>query len=345
LLEDIKENATVTRVADRIQRELSIPFHLEGHEIFTAASIGIALSSTPYEHPEDLLRDADTAMYRAKARGRARYEIFHPGMHTHAVAVLQIETDLRRAIERNELLLHYQPIVSLRLQRIIGFEALLRWRHAKRGMVSPAEFIPIAEETGQIVPIGWWVLQEACQQMQQWRQQFPNHPLFTISVNLSGRQFTSHLIDQINRTLQKTGLNAQHLKLEITESILMESAESASSTLAQLKQLGIQLAIDDFGTGYSSLSYLHRFPIDCLKIDRSFVSKLDVDGEQLAIVRTIMTLAWNLGMDVVAEGVETAKQLAQVRALQCEYAQGYLFSKPLTPAAVEQLLILNPVSY
>ncbi|NJO40312.1 MAG: EAL domain-containing protein [Cyanobacteria bacterium RU_5_0] len=337
LLEDIKDNADATQVADRIQRELSLPFNLEGHEVFTAASIGIAFSMTGYTRPDDLIRDADTAMYHAKAAGRGRYEIFHLGMHTHAVELLQLETDLRRAIERQELLLHYQPIVSLRFQRIIGFEALLRWYHPRRGYICPTEFVPIAEETGLIIPIGQWVLRQACQQMRHWQQQFSDREPI-ISVNLSSKQFTPYLIEQISQILEDTGLNARYLRLEITESTLMENAESAIMTLTQLRDLGIQLAIDDFGTGYSSLSYLHRFPIDTLKIDRSFISKIDVDGEQLAIVRTIMTLAWNLGVEVIAEGVETQKQLVQLRSLRCEYAQGYFFCKPVDAEMIAQLM-------
>ncbi|MBI4783451.1 MAG: EAL domain-containing protein [Oscillatoriophycideae cyanobacterium NC_groundwater_1537_Pr4_S-0.65um_50_18] len=338
LLEQIKNNQCVTQVADRIQHALTLPFDIEGHEVFTAASIGIALSTTGYARPEDLLRDADIAMYRAKAHGRARYEIFHPKMHTRAVALLQLETDLRRAIERQELQLHYQPIVSLRTRQAIGFEALIRWQHPTRGKVSPDEFIPIAEETGLIVPIGDWVLREACRQMQSWRQMFPDRQPLMINVNVSGKQFSPHLTEQVSKILRETGLDPRQLKIEITESLLMENAEYAVLTLTQLQELGIQLAMDDFGTGYSSLSYLHRFPIDTLKIDRSFISRLDVDGEQLTIVRTIIMLAWNLGMEVVAEGVETAKQLAQLHALRCEYAQGYFFSKPLDAQAVEQFI-------
>jgi EAL domain-containing protein (putative c-di-GMP-specific phosphodiesterase class I) len=234
-------------------------------------------------------------------------------------------------------LLHYQPILSLRTQQIVGFEALLRWQHPKRGMVPPGDFITIAEETGLIIPIGRWILQEACRRMQQWRQQHPEQNL-TISVNLSGKQFTPRLIDEIRQILQETQLEARYLKLEITESILMENAEAAIVTLSQLRDLGIGLAIDDFGTGYSSLSYLHRFPIDTLKIDRSFTSKIDVDGEQLAIVRTIITLAWNLGMEVIAEGVETQKQLVQLKALHCDQAQGYFFCKPVDAVMATQLI-------
>jgi diguanylate cyclase (GGDEF)-like protein/PAS domain S-box-containing protein len=350
LLADVKDRDSATRIADRIQEELLLPFSLDGHEVFSAASIGIAFSTVGYDRPEDLLRDADIAMYRAKAHGRARYAIFHPGMHSKAVALLQIETDLRRAIDRQELQLHYQPIVSLRTRQITGFEALVRWAHPQRGMVPPAEFVPVAEETGLITPMGWWVLQESCRQMQQWHERFPNPQPLTVNVNLSSKQFSPHLVEQISQILAETQLPPQFLKLEITESILMENAESAVSTLSQLKKLGTLLAIDDFGTGYSSLNYLHRFPIDTLKVDRSFISKVDVDGEQLAIARTIITLAWNLGMEVVAEGVETMKQLAQLRSLQCDYAQGFLFSSPLDVKAVERLMssqmdqpiVLNP---
>ncbi|MBE9178053.1 EAL domain-containing protein [Oculatella sp. LEGE 06141] len=357
LLEDIKEVASAISVANRIQQELTQPFNLGGHEVFTTASIGIALSTLEYDRSEDLLRDADTAMYWAKAQGRARHEIFSINMHTRAVALLQLETDLRRAVstiqldqsltepmprDAPEFLLHYQPIVALKSRHIIGFEALLRWQHPQRGMISPAEFVPISEETGLIVPLGTWVLREACRQMRYWQTQFTTIPPLTISVNLSGKQFTPQLISQVNHILNETGLDPSSLKLEITESVLMENADAAVTMLSQLKAIGIQLAVDDFGTGYSSLSHLHRFPIDTLKIDRSFISKIDRDGEQLAIVRTIMTLAWNLGMEVVAEGVETPKQLAQLRALQCEYGQGYLFSKPIASSEVINLVLAEP---
>jgi diguanylate cyclase (GGDEF)-like protein/PAS domain S-box-containing protein len=342
LLEDIKDSSQVTAIADRIQQELMQPFNLSGHEVFTTVSIGIALSSTGYTLAEDVLRDADIAMYRAKAKGRACYAIFSKGMYTRAVAQLQLETDLRWAIDRQEFELYYQPIVSLNNNRITGFEALLRWQHASRGLIYPGEFISLAEETGLVVPIGLWVLREACRQMQVWHTNFTQIPPLTISVNLSGKQFTPQLIEDIQKILHETRLPAHCLRLEITESILMENTDSAALMLAQLQALGIQLSMDDFGTGYSSLSYLHRFPIDTLKIDRSFINKIDVDGEQLAIVRTIITLAWNLGMDVVAEGVETPKQLAQLRALQCEYGQGYFFSEPINSQSVAQLMATAP---
>ncbi len=342
LLDRISALSNATAVADRIQRELSVPFKLAEHEIFTSASIGIALGTADYEWSEDLLRDADTAMYRAKAHGKARYEVFDRGMHLRAVALLQLENDLRRALDRQEFRLCYQPIVSLRDLRILGFEALIRWHHSERGVISPTEFIPIAEETGLIVPIGHWALYEACRQMQDWHQRFPMLPPLMVQVNVSGKQFSSSLVEEIEQILVQTRLRPNQLKLELTESILMENAEQAVSILKNLKHLGLQLSIDDFGTGYSSLSYLHRFPIDTLKVDRSFINKLDSDGEQLAIVRTIMTLAWNLGIDVVAEGVETGKQLAQLKSLQCDAAQGYFFAAPLDPIKAEQLLSGEP---
>ena len=339
LLERIQNLEDAKKIAERVHKALSAPFNLSGHEVFTSASIGITLSTTEYERPEDLLRGADIAMYRAKALGRACHEVFDTEMHTRVVKLLQLENALRRAVERQEFLLYYQPIVALATGKIAGFEALVRWQHPEQGIVSPAEFVPMAEETGLIIPIGQWVLQEACRQMKAWHTTFPDQPPLSISVNLSGRQF-SHpsLIKQIGQILADTELDAHSLKLEITESAIMENTESAMDMMLQLKAMGIQLSVDDFGTGYSSLGYLYRFPMDLLKIDRSFISRVDVDGEKLELVRTIITLAWNLGMDVVAEGVETTKQLAQLKALKCEYAQGYLFSRPVGSADAEKLI-------
>lgn len=342
LINNITNPTIVTEYADRIQQILQQPFYIDGHEIFTTVSIGITFSEIGYEWSDDLLRDADTAMYWAKAQGKACHAIFNADMHARAVALLKLETDLRRAIERQEFKLYYQPIVSLKTGYMSGFEALLRWHHPDRGLVSPTEFIPIAEETGLIVPVGVWVLHEACRQMREWQLRFPCVPPLTISVNLSGKQFNPDLITHIHHALQESELEAQCLRLEITESILIDNTESAAMLLAQLQGLGIQLSMDDFGTGYSSLSYLYRFPVNTLKIDRSFINKIDRDGEQLAIVRTIMTLAWNLGMDVVAEGIETFKQLAQMRALQCDYGQGYFFSPPLDSRSAEQMITSHP---
>ena len=339
LLENIKDLGEVTQVAERIQNELSRPFNLGGHEVFTTASIGIALSAVGYDRAEDILRDADTAMYRAKILGKARHEVFNKDMHAHAINLLLMETDLRHALERQELSLHYQPVVSLKTNSLIGFEALVRWQHPQRGSVAPAEFIPIAEETGLIIPVGRWVLREACRQMRQWQKQFSSDPPLYISVNLSGKQFTqSDLITQIIQTLQETGLDPRILKLEITESVVMENIATAISMLQQLRAVGVEVSIDDFGTGYSSLSYLHRLPIDTLKIDRSFVSQMTQNDENTEIVRTIVTLAKSLELGVVAEGVETPEQLAQLRLLKCDGGQGYLFSVPLDAEAAEALI-------
>ncbi|HCF26393.1 MAG TPA: diguanylate cyclase, partial [Cyanobacteria bacterium UBA11049] len=338
LLEDIKDITDATKMADRIYQELSRPFDLSGHEVFTTVSIGIAISTLGYDRPEDLLRDADMTMYRAKALGKGRLEVFDPTLHDRAMARLQLEIDLRRALERQELQLHYQPIVSLNNGRIAGYEALVRWQHPQRGWVSPVEFIPLAEETGLIIPMGLWVLRQACQQLRTWQQQQQQDPPLTVNVNLSGKQFDQpNLIENIKQVLQETGLDASSLKLEITESVLVENATPAVAILKQLKALGIKLAIDDFGTGYSSLSYLHQMPIDTLKIDRSFINNVDCDPEKIEMIRTIVSLAWNLGMNVVAEGVETKKQMYQLQALKCEYGQGYYFSRPLDANAVKTL--------
>jgi len=345
LLEDIQNEQDATQIADRIEQELKLPFNLEGHGVFAAASIGILLGTKEYERPEELLRDADTAMYRAKAQGKGCYELFDIGMRDRAIALLHLENDLRRAVENQEFQLHYQPIVSLKDQKIVGFEALVRWQHPTRGLVAPMEFIPVAEDTGLIIPLGWWVLKEACRQMRAWQLQFAVKPPLTINVNLSGKQFAqANLLEQINQILEETGLEAGSLKLEITESCIVENMQSAALMLSKLQEMGIQVAIDDFGTGYCSLAYLHRFPVNTLKIDRSFVN--DLDGEGIEIIRAIVNLAWNLGMEIVAEGVETEKQILQLNALKSssgqEYlGQGYLFSKPLNSNAATALMSLS----
>ncbi len=328
LLENVTELSDATVVAERVQKAMTHPFQLGSQQVFSSASIGIALGHSDYERAEDLLRDADMAMYRAKARGKARHEVFDAEMHTRAVALLQLETDLRWAIERDEFRLHYQPIVKLDSGAVVGFEALIRWQHPQRGLVAPAEFIPIAEETGWIVPIGKWVLEEACAQLARW--QADADIALSMSVNLSGKQFSQpDLIELVETTIRHSGIAPGSLKLEITESAIMEDAQIVTSRLLQLRQLGVQLGLDDFGTGYSSLSYLHRFPLDTLKIDRSFVARLLEDGENREIVRTIVTLGKNLGMDVVAEGVEEAQQLSDLRDLNCQHGQGYYFARPL----------------
>jgi diguanylate cyclase (GGDEF)-like protein len=339
LLDGLEDFSHAIHVAERVQDELMQPFNLKGHEVYTTASIGIALSTTGYDHPENILRDADIAMYRAKDNGKARYELFDTVMHTRAVALLKLENDLRRAIERQEFRVFYQPIISLQTDQIAGFEALVRWEHPERGVVSPDEFIPLSEETGLIMEIGHWVLHEACRQMYEWQESL-QRPLM-LSVNLSGKQFIQpNLIGQIKSILHETNFDPRWLRLEITESVVMENAEAATSMLHQLRDLGAHLSIDDFGTGYSSLSYLHRFPVTTLKIDRSFIGRMGEGDENSEIVRTIMTLANNLGMEVVAEGVETEEQLAQLRALKCEYGQGYLFSRPVN-AEMARMMILE----
>ncbi len=338
LLSGMTDATDAVRVAQRIQNELSQPFVLDKNSAFATASIGIALSSSGYDRPEDILRDADTAMYRAKENGKARYEVFDHGMHARAVSRLQLESDLRHAVEQNEFCVHYQPIVSLQTGRLAGFEALLRWNHPRRGIVMPADFIPVAEETGLIVPIGEWVLKEACARVRKWQIDSPSHRSLSLSVNLSARQVAQpDLLERIKEALAATKLNPHCLKLEITESVVMENAEAAALMFKQLRSLGVQLSIDDFGTGYSSLSYLHRFPLNYLKIDRSFVSRLTTDNDN-AIVRTISTLARNLGMEVIAEGIETEEQHQQLKMLGCEYGQGYLFSRPVDNAGVLHVL-------
>jgi diguanylate cyclase (GGDEF)-like protein/PAS domain S-box-containing protein len=339
LLEDIHDVTDATTVADRIHQDLAVPFTIGGQEVFTSASIGIALSATGYDRPEDLLRDADTAMYRAKAAGKSTHQIFDQGMHSRAVAQLQMETSLRRALERQEFRLFYQPTISLKTGKLTGFEALLRWQHPERGLIYPNEFVSHVEETGLIVPIGKWVLEEACKQLHVWQKQFQSD--LTISVNLSSKQFSqTDLVQDVSLILEKTELQSNTLMLEITESTIMERPESITYTLEKLRALHVQLHIDDFGTGYSSLSYLHRFPIDSLKVDRSFVSRISEDSSE--IVCAIVGLAHTLGMDVVAEGVETAEQAAQLRSLGCEYAQGYYFSRPVDKASAGRLIESQP---
>jgi diguanylate cyclase (GGDEF)-like protein len=343
LLDGIPNQAEATNMARRIQEKLQSPFNLSGHEVFTTTSIGIAVSSTGYDDPENMLRDADTAMYRAKAQGKACYEVFDKGMHTHAVYVLQMENDLRRAIEREELRVYYQPIVALENGQLAGFEALIRWQHPERGFINPSDFIPLAEDTGLIVPLGLWILKRACQQLCQWQWQSPANRSLFMSVNLSGKQVAQpDLVENIRDILDETHVDPKHLKLEITESAVMENAEMAARLLKRLKALGVQLSIDDFGTGYSSLSYLHRFPVNTLKIDRSFVGRIGEAAENIEIVRTVISLAENMGMEVVAEGIETLSQLTQLRKLKCQFGQGYLFSRPVDAQSVSAWISKKP---
>ena len=339
LLEDMGDISDATRVADRIQKELTVPFHIDQQEIFVTVSIGIAQSKTGYDQPEDFLRDAETAMYRAKTLGRARYQVFDADMHSRAVSLLRLENDLRRAIERNEFEIHYQPIVSLKTGRLSGFEALVRWRHPQRGLLCPVEFLSVVEEMDLILQMDHLVLRESCRQMKQWQVKYPQSASLMVSVNISGKHF-SHpgLIDFVDQIVRETGLDPHTLKLEIPESGIMENPEMAERALFQLKDRNIGLLIDDFGSGYSSLASLHRFPIETLKIDRSFVTAMEKDGENIEIVRAIVVLAHNLSMDVIAEGIETQEQLAVLKELGCEYGQGYFFAKPMDRAVAESYL-------
>jgi diguanylate cyclase (GGDEF)-like protein len=338
LLDDIQACSNATSVANRIRDSLSLHFSLSDHEVFVTASIGIAFGDRKYRRPEELLRDADTAMYHAKTMGRDCHAVFDRSMHTKAVAFLRMENDLRRAMEKEELSLYYQPIVELKTGRIAGLEALARWRHPERGLIPPGEFIPVAEETGLIIPIGRWVLREACRKMKSWHEQFPQDPPLTISVNLSAKEFTPDLVKEVKRTLRETGFRADCLRLEITESALMKDAKAAASILEELRALKVRLYMDDFGTGYSSLSYLHQLPIDALKIDRSFISKMLVGDENTEIVGAILGMAESLRIDVVAEGIEKQEQLEYLRRQNCRYAQGYLLSRPLAEKDVSPLI-------
>lgn len=349
LLDHIRDASDAIRVAERLQSELSRSFIIGEQEIYTTASIGITTSTGGYQDVNDILRDADTAMYRAKAEGRARWELFDVQMRDRAVTALQLEADLHHALERGQFSLRYQPIVNAIDGVIQGFEALLRWQHPVRGWISPVEFIPLAEETGLIISIGAWVLKEACQQCAQWQKQFPRQPALSISVNLSALQLAqANLVEHVVNVLQESGLAPGSLKLEITESTVMRDPERANTLLLELKQMGIKISLDDFGTGYSSLSQLRRLPLDTLKVDRSFVSDMDSDDEKRKITKLIVELAQLLGMNVIAEGAETALEVAQLRVMGCEYVQGYYFYRPLDVNSVEQELragrAVNPLN-
>ncbi len=332
------------RCASQVQAAMAPAFKLEGHEVFATVSIGITLGSPAYAEPADILRDAETANHGAVARGGACCEVFEADMRARVLALLDMETALRQAVMRGEeFQVYYQPIVALDTGWLAGFEALVRMRRSDGSLVPPADFIPMSEETGLIVHIGRWVLAEACRQMRTWQLRYPDHPPLRISVNLAGRQFAQlDLMRQIEDVLRETGLDTGSLKLEVTETLLMEHTDAAAQVLQQLRALGIRLLMDDFGTGYSSLSYLHRFPIDTLKIDASFVRRMDVDRKDADIIQTIVSLAHTLGMDLIAEGVETERQLAQLRALKVEYGQGYYFARPLDAAAAEALIATRP---
>jgi len=341
LLDDIRDPIEAVRVAERVQAELASPFLLNDQEIVISASIGIAASSGPYTGADELLRDADIAMYRAKRAGKARCEVSDPAMHASAVKRLSLETDLRRALDQGEFRVYYQPIVSLQTGKIVGFEALTRWQRPE-GVLSPIEFITVAEETGLIVQMNRQLLREACLQLRAWQTEFPSTVPLTLSVNITSREFAMpDLTSEIRKSIDLTGVEPSCLHFEIIETIAMGDAEKSGHVLAQLKALGVRLSIDDFGTGYSSLSRLRRIPVDTLKIDRAFISNMDRDRENREIVRAIVLLAHNLGLKVVAEGTETEEHVNLLKEFNCEMAQGYLYSRPIDAESMSKLLARN----
>lgn len=343
LLESIANVKDAKSVAERIQRQLQLPFQLDGYEIFfTRVSIGIVPGSVGYQKPEDLLQDANVALYRAKAQSNRCYEVFSSEIQANIVDLLPLENALQQSVFQERLCLHYQPIISFLTGRLNSFEILARWRHTYRGLVSPTEFIPLAEASGLIAPLSWWILRSACEQLKRWQQEFPKQSKLAINVNLSSVQLKQmNFVEQIEQILHSTGLEGNHLKIEITERSLLEDGDFHIKPLKQLKALGIQICVDDFGTGYSALSRLHEFPIDILKIDRSFVRCIDEDSGSLETVKMIVTLAHSLEMDVVAEGVETISQLSKLQQLGCEFVQGYLFSRPVDSQEASRLLRQN----
>ncbi|MCL2923506.1 MAG: EAL domain-containing protein [Trichodesmium sp. MAG_R04] len=347
LLETVSDLEDAVSLATLIQIAIARPIKLDVHKLFITASMGVAMSSNDYQWAGEILRDADIAMDQAKIQNQGSYLVFNSSMHSYITEMMQLEHDLHQAVEMleefschisNTFLLHYQPIISLSTDKLVGFEALVRWRNSPGSMVPPAKFIPIAEKTGLIIPLGLWIFWEACRQLQEWQRIYSQINL-NIAINISAKQFSqSNLIPQIQRILRRTGIDPQGLKIEITEGVVMDNAQSVSKLLSNLRELGMHLSIDDFGTGYSSLSYLHRFPIDTLKIDKSFVTNMGVKSENYKIVRAIVTLAHSLGLDVVAEGIETEEQLIQLKNLGCEYGQGFFFSQPINATEATELL-------
>ena len=340
LLEDGGEGIQAVDVADRVMQMLEEPFALEGKEVYVRASVGIAVAEGErLGDAEELLRNADVAMYMAKEKGKGRYQVFEPAMHDTALKRLELKADLQRALEHGEFVLHYQPVIELESGNISGVEALVRWIHPVRGIVPPLDFIPLAEETGLIVPIGRWVLEEACRTAVELQTRFPNQPQFHMAVNLSARQIARpELVDEVRGILQETALQPQALILEITESVMMQDMDLSIERLTELKALGVQLAIDDFGTGYSSLNYVRRFPVDILKVDKSFIDGVSEGGESSALTAAVIELAGILNLKPVAEGIERADQLQRLLELHCDLGQGFFFAKPLPSDDLKALL-------
>jgi diguanylate cyclase (GGDEF)-like protein len=339
LIEDMEDSSEVVKIAQRILNDLGMPADLDGHLVFVSASIGIVFNDARYERPADILRDADISMYHAKRQGRGRYSIFNPEMLDGVMTRVLLEADLRKALENQEFVVYYQSIIDLSTHQTIGFEALLRWQHPTRGLILPAEFISTAEEIGLIVPIGYWVLDEACRQIRNWQEQYPHDPPLTVNVNISMKQCVEiDFVERIVGILKNNNLDASCLKLELMEHLILENSEYISTILSKLDELGIKVQIDDFGTGYLLLGYLHTLPIDTLKINRAFISRLGNNDEGSEIVQTILTMAHGFGMKVVAEGVETDEQLSQLKLMECEYVQGFLFAKPVNNQEAGKLL-------
>ncbi len=336
LLENITDPAYTVTVAERIREKLDRPLDIKGHEVFTSISVGIALGSENYERPEQVLRDADVAMYEAKGRGNASYEIFDTKMHANILGRLQLVSDLRGAVEHHEFTLYHQPIIDLKTQQLKGFEALVRWNHPTRGLIYPMEFIPLAEEHGLINQIGSWILREACRQLKLLQVRYPVQPPLSMSINISSKQFSQQdFVGMLSGIIADTGVDPRSMILEITESMIMENVDAAVETMKRLRAMGVQLHIDDFGTGHSSLSYLQLFPVSALKIDRSFINKLTAKGDNQEIITYIVSLAESLNIDVIAEGVEMEHQLANVQNLNCGYGQGYLFARPMAFQSID----------
>lgn len=336
LLNQISYAADAIKIAERIKQKLSTPIFIEGQLLFTTASIGIAVGGTHYSNAQEIIRDADIAMYQAKKHGKAEWKLFSQCMYENSFRQLELERDLRIALKRQDITLNYQPIVDISTQTLIGFEALARWVHPSKGLIAPGDFIPIAEESGLIENLGEQIIWQACNQIQDWQERYPDSPEFKISVNLSGKQFqSSRFMSTLDQIMKITGVTGAQLKLEITESVLIANQESFMTLLQEFVDRKIDLSLDDFGTGYSSLSYLHRFPLNELKIDRSFINRIESDRQSQEIVKTIITLAQTLNMDIVAEGVENQEQIEYLKTLNCHVAQGYFFSKPLSPNDAE----------
>jgi diguanylate cyclase (GGDEF)-like protein len=340
LIEDSKNNETAGLIANKLHDILRLPIVIDGKEVFVSLSIGIAVTKTGDENPEELLRNADVAMYMAKRQGKGRHVIFQTEMHEALMERIEIEENLRLGIEKEEFSLHYQPIIELTSTRIVGMESLVRWNHPKKGLIPPAQFIPIAEDTNLIIPLGTWILEEACRQAQKWQNQYDDRPHLSIAVNLSIRQFQQKdLVETVANALAKSKLPSQRLVLEITENHMLQDTETTIKKLHELKELGVRLAIDDFGTGYSSLSYLQRFPVDIIKIDKSFIDKINHGQEGMALARAIIMMSESLGLRTVAEGIEQAEQAETLRHLGCAYGQGYYFSRPLSKEQMDDFLL------